>query len=283
MNNYKLNENIKKLTSAINYDESVIKTLPSGKLNCTHNGAYVKWFHSDGTTISYIHKKDRHLASRLALKQYLLSRIEENKSLLAIYEHCNSSVNNSELLLKDNNFRKLLTDFPDISKHIYHNRNLFSDFHSEQFQPVVDLWMSEEYNHNESYPQTLKHLCTSGNVVRSKSEAMIDSLLNQYGIPYRYECELRIDNTCFYPDFTLFNPITGNVVYWEHFGMMDDYQYSLSASRKLSKYIAGNIIPGINLIMTFETSANPLSAIVAESKIEEFLLMCNNQQVSSIE
>ena len=127
----------------------------------------------------------------------------------------------------------------------------------------------------------LKHPCPSGNVVRSKSEAMIDLLLNQYGIPYRYECELKLDNISFYPDFTLFNPISEQLVYWEHFGMMDDLQYSLNASRKISRYIAGNIIPGINLIMTFETSSNPLSGVIAESKIEEYLLMCNNQQAPS--
>lgn len=97
----------------------------------------------------------------------------------------------------------------------------------------------------------------------------------------RYECELKLDNISFYPDFTLFNPVSGQLVYWEHFGMMDDPQYSLNASRKISRYIAGNIIPGINLIMTFETSSNPLSGIIAESKIEEYLLMCNNQQASS--
>ena len=279
--NYNISEIINQLSSAIHYDESIVKILPDGKLNCTHNGRYVKWFLSDGNNISYIHKKDRQLASKLALKKFLLSRIDDNKRLLATCEQCNSTNIQSELLLKDNNFRKLLTDYPENSKHIYCNRDLFRDFHNEQFQPVIDSWLSEEYNHNEAYPQALKHPCPSGNVVRSKSEAMIDLLLNQYGIPYRYECELKLDNISFYPDFTLFNPISGQLVYWEHFGMMDDPQYSLNASRKISRYIAGNIIPGINLIMTFETSSNPLSGIIAESKIEEYLLMCNNQQAPS--
>ena len=279
--NYNISEIISQLSSAIHYDESIVKNLPDGKLNCTHNGRYIKWFLSDGNNISYIHKKDRQLASKLALKKFLLSRIEDNKRLLSTYKQCNSTNIQSELLLKDNDFRKLLTDYPENSKHIYCNRDLFRDFHNEQFQPVIDSWLSEEYNHNEAYPQALKHPCPSGNVVRSKSEAMIDLLLNQYGIPYRYECELKLDNISFYPDFTLFNPVSGQLVYWEHFGMMDDPQYSLNASRKISRYIAGNIIPGINLIMTFETSSNPLSGVITESKIEEYLLICNNQQAPS--
>ena len=279
--NYNIPEIISQLSSAIHYDESIVKNLPAGKLNCTHNGHYIKWFQSDGSNNSYIHKKDRQLASKLALKKYLLSRIDDNKRLLAAYEQCHNSFVKSDLLLKDTAFRKLITDYPENSKYIYCNRDLFMDFHNEQFQPVIDSWLTEEYNHNEAYPHTLKHICPSGNIVRSKSEALIDLLLNQYGIPYRYECELKLDNTSFYPDFTLFNPISGQLVYWEHFGMMDDPQYSINASRKISRYIAGNIIPGINLIMTFETSGNPLSGIVAESKIEEYLLMCNNQQAPS--
>ena len=74
--NYNISEIISQLSSAIHYDESIVKNLPDGKLNCTHNGRYIKWFLSDGNNISYIHKKDRQLASKLALKKFLLSRIE---------------------------------------------------------------------------------------------------------------------------------------------------------------------------------------------------------------
>lgn len=110
--NYNISEIISQLSSAIHYDESIVKNLPDGKLNCTHNGRYIKWFLSDGNNISYIHKKDRHLASKLALKKFLLSRIEDNKRLLSTYKQCNSTNIQSELLLKDNDFRKLLTDYP---------------------------------------------------------------------------------------------------------------------------------------------------------------------------
>ena len=151
--NYNISEIISQLSSAIHYDESIVNNLPDGKLNCTHNGRYIKWFLSDGNNISYIHKKDRQLASKLALKKFLLSRIEDNKRLLSTYKQCNSTNIQSELLLKDNDFRKLLTDYPENSKHIYCNRDLFRDFHNEQFQPVIDSWLSEEYNHNEAYPQ----------------------------------------------------------------------------------------------------------------------------------
>ena len=102
--NYNISEIISQLSSAIHYDESIVNNLPDGKLNCTHNGRYIKWFLSDGNNISYIHKKDRQLASKLALKKFLLSRIEDNKRLLSTYKQCNSTNIQSELLLKDNDF-----------------------------------------------------------------------------------------------------------------------------------------------------------------------------------
>lgn len=98
--NYNISEIISQLSSAIHYDESIVNNLPDGKLNCTHNGRYIKWFLSDGNNISYIHKKDRQLASKLALKKFLLSRIEDNKRLLSTYKQCNSTNIQSELLLK---------------------------------------------------------------------------------------------------------------------------------------------------------------------------------------
>ena len=125
--NYNISEIISQLSSAIHYDESIVKILPDGKLNCTHNGRYIKWFLSDVNNISYIHKKDRQLASKLALKKFLLSRIEDNKRLLATYKQCNSTNIQSELLLKDNDFRKLLTDYPENCKHIYIATGIYSE------------------------------------------------------------------------------------------------------------------------------------------------------------
>ena len=44
--------------------------MPKGKLICAKNGAYIKWYKSDGHNITYIPKRNRELAERLAYKRF---------------------------------------------------------------------------------------------------------------------------------------------------------------------------------------------------------------------
>ena len=91
--------------------------------------------------------------------------------------------------------------------------------------------------------------------------------LTQHGISFRYECELMIGKTVFYPDFTILNPNNGLLIYWEHLGMMDEPEYSRKALYKLNKYIEYGLIPGKNLILTFESKENPFSYAGAEAAL----------------
>ncbi|GFZ30099.1 hypothetical protein CSC2_06250 [Clostridium zeae] len=61
---------------------------------------------------------------------------------------------------------------------------------------------------------------TKGDLVRSKSEVIISNLLQQAGIDYEYEIKLEYKNGKWIePDFTVTLP-SGNVIYWEHLGML---------------------------------------------------------------
>ena len=59
--------------------------------------------------------------------------------------------------------------------------------------------------------------------------------------------------------------------YWEHFGMMDKEDYSLSAKKRLEQYATNDIILGKDLIITFETSVSPLSTWYVDILIDEYL------------
>lgn len=75
-----------------------------------------------------------------------------------------------------------------------------------------------------------------------------------------------------YPDFTIRHPITGEMVYWEHFGLMDEEAYRNSVYKKLKLYCDNGIIPSINLITTYETKQHPLDANHVEAIIKEYFL-----------
>ena len=123
-----------------------------------------------------------------------------------------------------------------------------------------------------NHPEYLIYSCASGNVVRSKSEFIIDSYLYFNKIPYRYEEELNLDGRLYYPDFTIRHPATGELYYFEHFGKMDDMQYVRRTYNKLKHYASHNIIPSINLITTFETSEHPLDSLFTEQTIKYYFL-----------
>ena len=140
-----------------------------------------------------------------------------------------------------------------------------SAYHSllaEHFQPVsqeLQTWESSPYNKNKNYPEQLKHKTCKNEFMRSKSEAMIAMSLYVQKIPYRYECELKLGSITLFPDFTIRHPETGEIFYWEHFGMMDKPEYVKNASDKISLYMKYGIYPNDKLLVSYETQKQPLS------------------------
>ena len=132
--------------------------------------------------------------------------------------------------------------------------------------------MNAPYEHSSPHPENLIYKNISGNTLRSKSEMMIDLCLYMHKIPYRYECPLQLGTATLYPDFTLRHPETGKYFYWEHFGLMDNPKYIDTTFSKLRLYACQGIIPGIQLITTYETKENPLNTEVIEKIIEHYFL-----------
>lgn len=247
-----------RLDKQINSIKKQLQHFPSGKLICSHNGNRYKWYQSDGKNKSYIPKKNRNLAEQLAIKKYLslsLEDLENEKRAIEFYlRHHSPSAKAEQLLSGPSEYQ-----------------NLLSPYFKPLSQELSD-WMNAPYEHNSLYPEHLIHNSSSGNVLRSKSEAMIDMLLYMHKIPFRYECALELSGTTFFPDFTIRHPQTGDFYYWEHFGMMDEPTYSKSACYKLQQYVTHGIIPSIQLITTYETQEHPLSTEVIQKTIEHYFL-----------
>lgn len=131
------------------------------------------------------------------------------------------------------------------------------------FTPISQellTWTNNPYDQNPYHPEGLIHRSISGKLLRSKSESIIDMILFQEKIPYRYECQLLLGDQIIYPDFTIRHPHTGKLFYWEHFGQMDNPEYYTKACSKIHLYVSHGIIPTINLITTYETKSFPLAS-----------------------
>lgn len=236
---------------------SQIKKLPEGNFFCTRNGSRYKWYHSIKGNQKYIPKSERKLAEALVAKKYLTSVYEElinEKEAIDLYlQHHAPSKSD-----------KMFTDMPEYQKLL-----------SPYFKPLsqeLEEWMNSPYKQSEKYSENLIHKTTSGNRLRSKSEAMIQMILKKYHIPFRYECALQVGDTIFYPDFTIRHPRTGEEYYWENFGKMDDEKYARNTGGKLQMYIANGITPGVKLITTYETKNKPLTTETIENLISEYFL-----------
>ncbi|MBO4618424.1 MAG: hypothetical protein J5717_13875 [Lachnospiraceae bacterium] len=112
----------------------------------------------------------------------------------------------------------------------------------------------------------------AGERVRSKSEKMIADKLRLLEIPYKYECPMGLKGYgTIYPDFTLLNKHTLQPAILEHFGIMDDPEYSTNAVAKVRMYERNGIFLGHNLFLTFETAQTPFDARSLETILADFI------------
>ncbi len=236
-----------------------LKFFPEGKLICTQNGKYQKWFQSDGHSQVYIPKKNRQLAEQLAYKKYLQLQLEtlykERRAIEFYLRHHHDGANLAdEYLAEHPEYRELLaTHFTPLSREL-------------------SKWQKAAFDTNTKNPEQRNIKTSSGHMVRSKSEAMIDMALFSHQIPFRYECLLKLGNKKVFPDFTIRHPKTGETYYWEHYGLMDNPSYCQAFSKKMLLYTTNGIIPTINLITTYETERNPLGYDVVEEMIARYFL-----------
>lgn len=96
------------------------------------------------------------------------------------------------------------------------------------------------------------------------------------GIPYKYEKPLLLRKQAktitIRPDFTTLNKRTRIQRYHEHFGKMDDPQYARKALEKIRLYEENGLFVGEQLILTFESSEQPLDKKELELLIEKYLI-----------
>ncbi len=157
-----------------------------------------------------------------------------------------------------------------------------SDERKKLIMPMLDareerirMWYEEEYEKNNAYPENLRYETEQGELVRSKSEVIIANILHQYrdDLLYKYECPLNVmvagKPVLIYPDFKILNVHTGKITYWEHAGLMDEPSYAKDFVRKANTYISNDLLPGREVVFTYETSEKPLDISVIKRLVDE--------------
>lgn len=133
-------------------------------------------------------------------------------------------------------------------------------------------WSSLPYKTKGFESGATEFFTAKGLRVRSKSEAIIASILADAGVPFRYEFPVNVRGMgTVHPDFYCVNPRTRKEFIWEHFGMMSDCDYVENAIGKISLYAKAGWTLGYNLLATFESTAQPLNFKAVKNTLLQFL------------
>lgn len=239
-----------------------LEDAPEGRLKlgktkgCVQYYHWIEGMHGCGT---YINKSNVSFAKKLAQKTY------------------------DEKILRYTN--KVMTQISRLLKIYDDNKieNIFLEEHPERqklitpieptYAQKLETWMSQPYE-GKSFKEDAPVLLTNNGVrMRSKSEKIMADYFESQGIIYKYECPLKLKPYgTIYPDFTFISRKTGQEIYWEHEGMMDNPEYAKNAVQKIELYEKNGLYPGERLILTFETSANVINTEILKKLTRRYLL-----------
>ncbi|MCR5585346.1 MAG: hypothetical protein K6F63_07955 [Lachnospiraceae bacterium] len=138
-------------------------------------------------------------------------------------------------------------------------------------EDYVSEWLNRPYDKKMINSEVPMFITNNGEHVRSKSELTIANALSKHGIPYKYECPLKLSTgQIIHPDFTVLNVRSRKELYWEHRGMLDDENYSRNSVNRIKQMGKEGIYLGDQLILTEETSASALGTDEIERVIKHF-------------
>ena len=257
------------LARLITVKKKAIKAAPEGCLRITTNRGNYQYYHfiNSKERQRYLSKKDFKLARKLAQKAY-------DKKVVSAAER--------ELKA----WNMLASFFPEATvEQVYES---LSPARQALVVPIVPTdeqyraeWEAVEYT-PKPFKEGAKVFYTDrGERVRSKSEQLIANLLNRLGIPYRYECPIKVAVNgkvqTWYPDFTILDVEHRRELYLEHLGMLDDRSeennYARNAFWKMKVYEENGIYEGENMLYSFETGQAPLEITYVEMKLRRMLGM----------
>ena len=258
-----LNERIALLKRALKQAEKLEKTFPEGRLRVTKTARQTRYYkmtdYADKTG-EYLSRKEKlAIIQQLAQKDYNKPFTKAAENEIRMLEKFRTRLNKASAEDAYNNLlperKSLVTPYilPD--------------------DLIAREWQSKTFKPNPYKPEKKIFATRRGEMVRSKSEAIIADMLYEMGIPYRYEYPVKMCNgEIKYPDFTLLNIKTRLIIYFEHFGRMDDEDYRNKTREKMDLYRTSGIYPGKNLMFTYETEDNPLDISGARKMLSEVFL-----------
>ena len=216
-----------------------------GTIYPTQKDGNVKWYVWKNGRREYLSKKNDKEIKNLVNKKYLELYLKD-------------TINELRLLETNRKARKKYkTDYA---------QKMLKQKHYSSILLAVDKKENEETQ--VPNPEALKFYTKMVIIVRSKSEVIIATALYDNNIKFEYEKAIKIADVIYYPDFTV-EKKNGDIILWEHLGLIDNPDYRNKVYRKIMKYNENGYYQGKNLILTYETAESPLDPMDVEHEIEK--------------
>lgn len=249
----KRNEVVLKISE---YTEKRLRNSPKGKIYVKHNKSKVYYYLNEGECGSkerLLGKNDRVLITKLLQKNYLDKVYKAAKDEL-------DALKRIKLLYPDIVAEEVYENLSE-DKRLLVNPIMLTD------EQLISKWEKSKYTPHPVSNEVPFYQTMKGERVRSKSEVIIADRLFACGIPYKYECPIRVGGKIIHPDFSILRISDRKIVYYEHCGKMDDPEYAEDMVSRVSDYSREGIVLGDRLFMTFETSKTPLDVRVLDKMI----------------
>lgn len=252
----------KRLEHIILKTKKQMQNAPEGSLrvSVSKNGTsyyhYTDVAHKNG---KYISRKNKELIQRLAQKEYDIKVLRDAERKL------------KHIKLLANLYGE--QEIEDIFYREHVERKKWIRPVEPVWEEMVREWQSEVYQGKSFEEENPVIYTEKGERVRSKSEKILADYFYRHDIPYKYERPLYLEGFgIVYPDFTILSRKTGEEIYWEHNGKMDDPVYARGTVKKIETYEKNNIFSGEKLILTYETERTVLHTKIIERLAKKYLL-----------
>ena len=238
------------------YYSEIINDSPDGSLQHQINHGkhqFIKYCNSNGNKTRTVITKDESMIRRLAQKEFAgrsLEIIEKNLQAIKDLDERITDFDPDEIL------KSMSKAYALLPEEYFFNRNRLNTMHGLERSAEARIrrhqdWGRQSYKEYWGHPENKTKRSSRGQYVRSKSELLIIESLYKYSIPFHYEEELEIQGRSYAPDFK-FMDFNFSPFYWEHLGMMDVPSYARKNLIKLEEYYEIGLVPGDNLILTFD-------------------------------
>ena len=243
------------ITRTVKALEERLKSFPDGRLVVEkHKGGTHFILVVKGQNKRYLSKNDSRLIEQLIQKDYYSKALRKGRKEIQV-------------------LRRTLRSYPDtVVEDVFDS---LSEGRKEYAKPIIlddeqyaARWLAEPYKPKPFKKGAPVFYTLKGERVRSKSEVIIADRLFNKGIPYKYECPLKVGNEVIHPDFTILRMSDRQIVYHEHCGKMSDPDYAQEIPDRNNKYAQRKIYQGDKLFYSFESAEYPLNVKLLNDFIE---------------